>query len=117
MIVMVLVASAVALLATHYGVRARLGSQEARRIQLVALTDGAVAESIAKLSDSGSFQGVTKRDFAGGTLASEIVSISSSRRAILATATYRGWTREVRVQVRLHMGSIEIESWETIPPG
>ena len=55
MIIMVLVASAIALLATHYGVRARLGSQEARRIHLVALTDAAVAESLAHLSETSGF--------------------------------------------------------------
>jgi hypothetical protein len=117
MIVMVLVASAVTLLATHYGFRARLASQEARRIHLVALADGAVAESIAKLSASGSFAGVSRKNFGGGTLASEIESLSTSRRLILATSTYRGWTRQVRVQVRLHMGSIEVESWTVLPPG
>jgi hypothetical protein len=117
MIVMVLVASAVTLLATHYGFRARLASQEARRIHLVALTDAAVAESIANLSESAGFAGVSRREFGGGTLASEIESISPSRRMIVATSSYRGWTRQVRVQVQLHMGSIEVETWSVLPPG
>ncbi len=117
MIVMVLVASAATMLATHYGFRARLGSQEARRIHLTALTDAAVAESIANLSESAGFGGVTQRHFGGGTLSSEIESIPPNRRVILVTASYRGWNRQVRVGVRLHSSSIEVESWSVLPPG
>lgn len=117
MIVMVLVASAITLLATHFGFRARLVSQEARRIHLVALTDAAIAESLANLSESAGFAGVSRRDFGGGTLASEIESIPPNRRVIVATSSYRGWTRQVRVQVKLHTGSIEVESWSVLPPG
>lgn len=117
MIVMVLVASAATLLATHFGLRARLASQEARRIHLVALGDAAVAESLAKLSESSGFGGVPQRQFGGGTFASEIEALPANRRVILATSTYRGWTRQVRVQVRLLMGSIEVESWSPEPPG
>ena len=117
MSVMVLVASAIALLATHYGFRARLASQEARRIHLVALTDAAIAESLANLSESTGFAGVIRREFGGGSIASEIESLPDNRRSILATAIYRGWTREVRVQVFLKINSIEVESWSTLPPG
>ena len=66
------------------------GSQEARRIHLVALTDAAIAESIANLSDSSSFGGVTEREFGGGSIASDIESLPENRRVILATASYRG---------------------------
>ena len=117
MIVMVLVATAATLLAAHFGFRARLVSQEARRIHLVALTDAAVAESMAHLSDSSSFGGVPQREFGGGTIASEIESLPQNRRAILTTAKYRGWTRRVRVQVWLKNGSLEMESWTPLPPG
>ena len=117
MIVMVLVASAMTLLATHYGLRARLVSQEARRIHLLALTDAAVAESMAKLSESSGFGGVPQREFGGGTIASEIESLPDDRRAILATASYRGWIRKVHVQVKLETGSLKVESWSTLPPG
>ena len=115
LVVMVLVAAAVTLLATHYGYRARLISQEARRIHLVALTDAAVAESLAKLNESAGFAGVTEREFGGGTIGSEIDSLPAHRRAILATATYRGWTRRVRVQVRLTPNAPEVESWSSLP--
>lgn len=116
MIVMVLVTAAASTLATHYGFRARLNTQEARRIHLVALTDAAVAESIAKLSENPGFAGVQQRSFGGGRLASDIERLSAERRSVVATASYRGWTRRVRVQIRLRMGSIEIESWSPLPP-
>jgi hypothetical protein len=117
MIVMVLVAAAVTMLATHHGLRARLISQEARRIHLVALTDAAVAESMAKLSERADFAGVPQREFGGGTIASEIESLPHDRRAILATASYRGWTRKIRVQVNLEKSTLEVESWSALPPG
>lgn len=117
MIVMVLVASAATLLATHYGFRARLVSQEARRIHLVALTDAVVAESVANLSESPGFAGVPQREFGGGTIESEIDTLSEKQRAILATATYRGWTRKIRVVICLNLGSIAVESWSTHPKG
>ena len=116
MMVMILVAAAATMLATHYGFRARLVSQEARRIHLVALTDAAVAEALANLSDNSYFGGMPMRDFGGGRIASEIGSLPDERRTILATASYRGWTRKVRVQICLKIGSIEVESWATLPP-
>lgn len=115
MMVMVLVASAVTLLATHFGFRARLASQEVRRIHLVALTDAAVAESMAKLDENAGFGGVPAKEFGGGTIVSEIEALSTHRRMIVASSTYRGWTRSVRVRVRIHPGSMEIESWSVEP--
>lgn len=117
MIVMVLVAAAMTMLATHYGLRARLVSQESRRIHLVALTDAAVAESVAHLNKSAGFGGVAQKEFGGGTLSSEIESLSKKRRSIRATASYRGWTRTVQVQVKIDKGSMEVESWSVLPPG
>jgi hypothetical protein len=117
LLVMVLVAASVALLAGHFGLRSRLVSQEARRIHLAALSDAAVAESIARLNESSGFAGIRHRPFGGGAIASQIESLSESRRLIVATADYRGWTRVTRVQVYLHPTSIEIESWSVQPPG
>jgi hypothetical protein len=117
MIVMVLVAAAVTMLASHYGLRARMVSQEARRIHLVALTDAAVAESLAHLDQSASFGGVAKREFGGGTLSSEIESLPEDRRVIRATASYRGWTRAIQVQVKVEEHSLKVESWSVLPSG
>jgi hypothetical protein len=114
---MTLVAASVTLLAGYFGLRSRLISAEARRIHVVALSDAAVAESLARLSESSGFEGVSRRPFGGGAIASKIESLSENRQLIVATSFYRGWTRQTRVRVRLHSSSIEIESWETLPPG
>ena len=114
LIVLVLVAAAVGLLATHYGLRARMASQEERRIHLNAMTDAAVAESLAKLSEDDDFEGVEERPFAGGTLSSRIEDLPENRREILASANYRGWDRTVRVQVRIEYTGLTVESWSPI---
>ncbi len=111
MIVLLLVASAVGLVASHYGLQARIVSQEARRIHLTALTDAAVAESLARLDETSGYDGIPRREFGGGTITSRIDPMSGDRRKILASATYRGWTRTVRVQVRIEETGLVVESW------
>jgi len=115
LIVLVLVASAGALVATHFGVRARLLAQEARRIHLAAMADAVISESLAHLAQSSTFAGVSNQEFGGGTISSEISSLPDNRREILASASYRGWTRQVRVQVWLKTGGLEVESWSPLP--
>jgi len=111
LVVLVLVASAIGLVATHYGLRARLVSQESRRIHLNALTDAAIAESLGQLAASPGFAGVPERPFGGGTFSSEVRGLSGDRLEILATASYRGWRRTVRVCVEIEHETLTLESW------
>lgn len=116
MIILLLVASAVTMVAAHFGFRARLMSQEARRIHLIALTDAAIAESLANLNQSGSYAGVPEREFGGGTIGSEITSLPDSRRQILATAQYRGWRRLAQVRVEIQTAGPVVETWSSLSP-
>lgn len=116
MILLLLVASAASMVATHFGFRARLAAQESRRIHLVALTDAAIAESLANLSESSGYSGVPEREFGGGSMASEITSLGDNRRLILATASYRGWDRRVQMRVELQTGGPAVEAWSSLPP-
>lgn len=116
MIILLLVASAVTMVAAHFGFRARLMSQEARRIHLVAMTDAAIAESLANLNQSASYAGVPEREFGGGTIGSEITSLPDSRRQILATARYRGWDRQVLARIKLQTPRLVVETWSSLPP-
>ena len=116
MIILLLVASALTTVAAHFGFRARLMSQEARRIHLVAMTDAAIAESLASLNQTASYVGVPEREFGGGTIGSEITSLPDSRRQILAIAQYRGWRRRVRVRVEIQTAGLAVESWSSLSP-
>lgn len=116
MIILLLVASAAMIVAAHFGFRARLASQESRRIHLVAMTDAAIAESLANLNQSSSYRGVPEREFGGGTIATEITSLPDNRRQILASARYRGWDRRVRMRVQIQTGGLVVEAWSSLPP-
>jgi hypothetical protein len=115
LIILLLVSSAATMVAAHFGFRARLVSQESRRIHLVAMADAAIAESLARLQQSSGYRGVVQREFGGGTIASTITSLAGNRRQILASAHYRGWDRQVKVQVRLTTGALELEGWTSVP--
>jgi Tfp pilus assembly protein PilX len=117
LIILLLVASAATTVALHFGFRARLASQESRRIHLVAMSDAAVAGSLARLHQSSGYSGLPEQDFDGGRISSTISSHSGNRRQILAVAHYRGWERKVKVRVRIVTGGLELESWGTLPPG
>ena len=116
MIILLLVASAATMVAAHFGFRARQASQESRRIHLVAMTDAAIAQSLANLNESSGYGGVPRREFGGGTIASEITSLPDNRRLILATAQYRGWNRRVQMRVELQTGRLVVEAWSSLPP-
>ena len=116
MIILLLVASAASMIAAHFGFRARQASQESRRIHLVAMTDAAIAESLANLDESSGYRGVPEREFGGGSIASEITSLGDNRQLILATARYRGWDRQVQMRVELTTGGLVVETWSSLPP-
>jgi hypothetical protein len=116
LVILLLAASAATMIAAHFGFRARLVSQESRRIHLVAMTDAAVAESLAGLDQSSGFAGVIERPFGGGRIASAVTSLRDNRRLILATARYRGWSRRVEVRVELESTGLVVESWAALPP-
>lgn len=117
LVILLVAASAATMIAVHFGFRARLVSQESRRIHLVAMTDAAVAESLARLDQGSGFTGVPERSFAGGAISSEVTALPDDRRLILATARYRGWSRQVEVRVELETAGLVVESWTPLPPG
>lgn len=114
LIVLALIALAVGLLAANYGFQARLVSQEARRIHLGALADAAVAESLANLADSSMFTGIAPRDFGGGVIRSHVEGLPGGNKQIVATATYRGWIRRLRIEVRIEDWGLEVISWSPV---
>lgn len=86
----------------------RLGMKEVRRemgtVSLIALTDAAVAESLAHLADDDRFGGVEEYRFGRGSISSEVLRLGSGRVEVVARASYGGRQRELRVEVQLTAG-------------
>ena len=116
LIVIVLVGVAGAVLTISLGLHLHVARDETQRIQLVAMSDAVVAESLAELAASPGFGGVSERDFGPGKVESTIQNISSSRRRIIATATLASG-RELRVaaDVRFLSSGIVVTSWQRLP--
>ena len=116
LIVIVLVGVAGAVLTTTLGLHLHAARDETQRIQLVAMSDAAVAESLAELAGSPGFGGVSKRDFGAGQIESTIQKIDASRRRIIATATLtNGRQLRVATDVRFLNTGIIVTSWQRLP--
>ena len=111
LIVVLVVASAGAVLWVHYQLQARIALQQSRQVRLVALNDAAVAEALARLADNHGYRGEGPHDFGGGEISNEVRSIDSTQFEILATARYRGWERRTRLRVTMIVGSPRVDAW------
>ncbi|MGB5815619.1 MAG: hypothetical protein WBI27_10475 [Thermoanaerobaculia bacterium] len=116
LIVVVLVGVAGAVLTTTLGLHLHAARDETQRIQLVAMSDAAVAESLAELAGSPGFGGVSKRDFGPGQIESTVQTISASRRRIIAIATLTSGRRlRVAADVRILNTGLVVTSWQRMP--
>jgi len=78
---------------------------EERSVRLTALSDAAMAETLAKLSDEGLvFAGIAERRVEGGTMSSSVRKISASEVEVLAVGSRNGWGSVIRARVSLHNG-------------
>jgi hypothetical protein len=94
-----LVSVALALIAASLQLRMRLVQRESRFLTLTALSDAALAETLAHLSESASFRGMGAHSFGGGSLKSEVRPLSAVLFEVEATATYAGRARTVEAEV------------------
>lgn len=99
LLALLLLSMALALVAASLQLRMRLVLRESRSLTLTALSDAALAEALARLSESASFRGTPEHAFGSGTLESEVHPISGVQFEILATATYAGKERIVEADV------------------
>ena len=67
----------------------------------VALTDAAMAESLAQLARNIQFPGVTEHRFGGGLISSEVTEVGTKRVIVEARASYGGRNRSLRAEVLL----------------
>jgi Tfp pilus assembly protein PilV len=112
LVVLLLLSIALALLAAALQIRMRLVRQEARSLHLLALSDAALAETLASLTYDAELTGVPEHQFGGGRIGSTVRPLGVNRYEVLAVATYAGHDRAVHAEaVRTPQGA-RVVRWE-----
>jgi hypothetical protein len=99
---LVVVTAAVLMVARVMETRRMMVSYEKRAVTLVALSDAALAESLAELALDADFTGVAQRPFSGGTIRSSVEIEPGGARRVTAVASFDGWTSTIRAEVAVH---------------
>ena len=105
LLAILLLSIGLALVATSLQLRRGMVRREARSVTLTALSDAALAETLARLSQDPYYDGVPERDFGGGRLRSTVRFLSPGRYEVVATALYAGQERTVEAEVSRPPGS------------
>jgi hypothetical protein len=78
---------------------------EERSVRLTALSDAAMAETLAELSEKGiAFAGVTGRQVQGGTISSSVRVLSAWEVEVVAVGSRDSWSSVIRASVSLNGG-------------
>ncbi len=118
LLALLLLSVALALVAASLQLRMRLVLRESRFLTLTTLSDAALAEALAHLSESASFRGLARHDFGDGTLKSEIRPISGVLFEVTATATYAGKARIVEATALRPPGqTARVVHWQVLAEG
>ncbi|MFL6200485.1 MAG: hypothetical protein ACJ76J_15010 [Thermoanaerobaculia bacterium] len=94
-----------ALVAASLQLRMGLVRREARSVTLTALSDAALAETVAEISADAYFPGVPEHGLGPGRLRSEVRFLSPGRYEVVATAIYAGRERTVEAEVLRPIGA------------
>ena len=78
---------------------------EERSVRLTALSDAAMAETLAELSAQGTgFAGVPERRVEGGTMSSSVRPIGEWEAEVIAVGSRDGWVSTIRARVFVEGG-------------
>ncbi len=112
LVVLLLVSIALALLAAGLQIRMRLVRQEAQILRLMALSDAALAETLASLNYDPSFDGLPDQAFGGGRISSSVRPLGTNHYEVLAVALYAGKERAVDAEVVRTPLGVAVVHWE-----
>ena len=101
LVVVVVMMTALGLLASSMRMGMREVQREVRTVSLIALTDAAMAETLAYLAGDDRFRGVQEHSFGEGLISSEVRPLGLKKVEILARASYGGHHRAMRAEVQL----------------
>lgn len=114
LMVLFLVSVSLALLAASLQIRLRLERENGETVILSALSDAALAETLAHLSEEEMFAGVPEHDFGKGRIGSEVESLGINRSRVLAKALYRDRRRVVEAEVIRAPGMARVVRWRRV---
>lgn len=115
LLALLLLSVALALVAASLQLRMGLVQRESRSLTLTALSDAALAEALARLSEDAAFRGTPEHAFGGGTLENEVHPISGVQFDITASATYAGRKRVVEAGVLRPPGqTARVVQWRVV---
>jgi hypothetical protein len=94
-------ATAVLLVGQHLQVGFDEYRTERRQVNLIALTDAALAEAMAGLAADPGFTGAPEHPFGNGTVGSTVAPAGSGLVTVIASARYGGWQGELVAEVEV----------------
>ena len=106
-----LVSTAVLVVGEQLLCKARDFRLEERQITLIALSDAALAETLAHLSADPSFDGVTERPLEPGTISSRVRTSSPGSATVVARGSFGQWQATLEAEVALGAGRPRVLSW------
>lgn len=118
LLALLLLSVALALVAASLQLRMGLVQREAQTVTLVALSDAALAETLANLTYDADYPGVRNRDFGGGRIASDVLRYSAQSFRVTATALYARRERVVEADVSRPIGrTAQVIRWRVVREG
>ena len=112
--VLVIMTPAVGLLALSMTIGWLDVPRERRTVNLIALSDAAIAETLAHLAVDEDFEGVEERPFGEGVISSEVTALGTHTVQVVANATYAGQERAMRGEVLLTLSGPVVIDWERV---
>ena len=117
LVVLLLVESALVLLAMALRLRQEEELREARDVRLLALSDAAMARTLACLAASSGCAGFAEEDFGPGRIASQVAGAGGTQRTIRARARWGGFELAVEAEVELTAFGPVVVRWRRAAPG
>ena len=115
LLVLVLLGAAFALLAGLLIHRMHRVQRDLRHTDLTALSDAAMAETLANLATSPVYPGVTEHDLGAGTIRSTVRHGAGGAFTIEARASLHGRTVAVEAQGKMTPTGPRVTSWRRVP--
>jgi len=115
LIALLITSMAAALVAADLSLRERALQEEAARVHLRGLLDGALADSLARLAKHLPVQG--EWPWGGGVTTAETYFVGPGRYQVRVTATYKARRGAAQALVRLTLDGPVVLQWQRTRPG
>ncbi len=106
------VAAAVLVVAGLIDARRVASGYEYRTVVLTTLSDAALAETLARLSEDPDHAGIDERRFGEGGIASSVGTTPAGTRLVTAVGSFAGWRSVLVAEVRLEDGGPRVLGFE-----